>query len=135
MMNLTISHARPALIGAAIGLLVVFVALTGLARLNADEPAPPTRAGAPPTEQVSAPPTELVAGTIVFDGEATAAERRRHFIGGLLAFFSLGGALCALAFGALACVLARRAALDPQVGPSAIEVGEAVPRHDLAREI
>jgi len=101
-MNRLISATRPALLGAAIALLIVVLALVGLARLTGNEPASPAR--------TAAPPAEFTAGTVVFDTDVIAAERRRDVVGALLMSFALGGALFALTCGGWACFLAWRTA-------------------------
>jgi hypothetical protein len=124
-MNRPISRARTALFGAGIALLIVVLALVGLARLTPGEPAPSAR--------VPAPPSELTVGTVVFDTAAVASERRNDIVGALLMFFAVGGALCALSFTVWGFVLARRAARAAPVETGAGKREDTAPQRGLAR--
>src|SRR5262245_56339893 len=101
MMNRLVSQVQPALFGAGIALLIVVLALVGLARLTPEQPT--SSAVAPAT------PAGLTAGTVAFDAAAVTAERRRDVVGALLMAFAVVGAVAGLACAAWACIAAWRA--------------------------
>jgi hypothetical protein len=121
------SQLRPALVGAAIAVLIVAIALVGLARLVPDQQTPPLQAPVRATETVAEASAELVAGRVVFDDAALAAERRRDFTGSLLAFFAASAALGGLACAGWAGSIVWRATRAPRSEPS------APPQDELAR--
>jgi hypothetical protein len=90
-------------------LVIVLLAFVGLARLASDVP--------PPAARVAGPPAELVAGQVEYDRSALASERRQDVIGALLTFFLIGGAVCAVACGIWATVLAVRGARRAEAAP------------------